>query len=135
MVEEYLIRVKHHLGKAYKLLDEASGWSIADIFLGGLFGLGVGIIKYSRIARARSEIEKAADILAQLKQHVKPPQINHSSLWVILDIGLDNMFIDLLKHWDISEAKRRIKEALDTVDEVLKNLKMKDAGIEEVSDG
>jgi len=121
-----LEEAKKHLERALGALDSAGTWSIVDII--GLGGIIPDIFEYSEFSKAKKEVESAAEITKDVKAElrnmgVQAPEIDHTLLWAVFDIGFDGLIVDLLRHSKINEAKDKVKETIRAIDQLIHQLK------------
>lgn len=121
---------REHLKRARDKLESARSWSIGDIILGGGLSFIADIFEYSEFKEAKREVQSAAKLLRDVRQHLKEmeiqaPEINHTLSWAIFDIGFDGIFIDLLRHFKIKEAKEKVEEGMRGIDQLIFKLKQK----------
>jgi hypothetical protein len=121
-----LERAVGHLELALESLNRAETWSIVDIIgIGSVFG---DIFEYSEFGKAKKEVELATKIIRDVESElrnteVKVPEIDHTMIWVLLDIGFDGLIIDLLRHSKISEAKAKVEETIKAISRLISQLR------------
>ena len=121
-----LKEAKKHFESALGALDSAGTWSIIDII--GLGGIIPDIFEYSEFSKAKREVESAAVIIKDVKaglrnMGVQAPEIDHTLLWAVFDMGFDGLIVDLLRHSKINEAKDKVKEIIRAIDQLILQLK------------
>jgi len=119
--------LRSKLISAVEKLEEASKYSILDILLGGSLSLIADIFEYSRFYEAKLYAEEADDILREIRRrinelNIKIPEIDNIVLWAIADIGLDNLIIDLIRHYKINQAKEKLLNVISQVDILIRKL-------------
>lgn len=110
------------LYEAQNQLRKARNWGIYDLLGGGFFST---LIKHSKIDNARTCIEKAKYDLQRFNDELKDVSYN-----LDIDVGefltffdiMDSFFADLLVQSKIADASRKIEEAIDRVQEILRSL-------------
>ena len=120
-----LEEAKKHLKRALGALDSAGRWSIVDII--SLGGIIPDIFEYSKFSKAKEEVGSAGEIIKDVKAGlgnvgVQAPVIDHTLLWAVFDIGFDGLIIDLLRHSKIKEAKDKVRETIEAVDQLIHKL-------------
>lgn len=116
-------RALDSLYEAQNQLRKARNWGIYDILGGGFFS---SLIKHSKIDNARTCIERAKYDLQSFSR-----ELQDVSYDLDVDIGgfltffdfMDSFFADLLVQSRISDASRRVDEAIDKVQEILSSLR------------
>ena len=116
-------RALDSLYEAQNQLRKARNWGIYDILGGGFFS---SLIKHSKIDNARTCIERAKYDLQSFSR-----ELQDVSYDLDVDIGgfltffdfMDSFFADLLVQSRISNASRRVDEAIDKVQEILSSLR------------
>ncbi len=111
------------LYEAQNQLRKARNWGIYDILGGGFFS---SLIKHSKIDNARTCIERAKYDLQSFSR-----ELQDVSYDLDVDIGgfltffdfMDSFFADILVQSRISNASRRVDEAIDKVQEILSSLR------------
>ena len=111
------------LYEAQNQLRKARNWGIYDILGGGFLS---SLIKHSKIDNARSCIERAKYDLQSFSR-----ELQDVSYDLDVDIGgfltffdfMDSFFADILVQSRISNASRRVDEAIDKVQEILSSLR------------
>jgi hypothetical protein len=125
-VIDSLEKAVEHLELALEALNSAGSWSIIDVI--GFGGMLADIFEYSEFGKAKREIKLAANIIrdveAELKDmEVRVPEIDHTELWAVFDMCFDGLIIDLLRHAKINEAKAKVKETIENVNQLISQLK------------
>ena len=116
-------RALDSLYEAQNQLRKARNWGIYDILGGGFFS---SLIKHSKIDNARTCIERAKYDLQSFSR-----ELQDVSYDLDVDIGgfltffdfMDGFFADILVQSRISNASRRVDEAIDKVQEILSSLR------------
>ena len=116
-------RALDSLYEAQNQLRKARNWGIYDILGGGFLS---SLIKHSKIDNARSCIERAKYDLQSFSR-----ELQDVSYDLDVDIGgfltffdfMDSFFADILVQSRISNASRRVDEAIDKVQEILSSLR------------
>lgn len=116
-------RALDSLYEAQNQLRKARNWGIYDILGGGFFS---SLIKHSKIDNARTCIERAKYDLQSFSR-----ELQDVSYDLDVDIGgfltffdfMDSFFADILVQSRISNASRRVDEAIDKVQEILSSLR------------
>jgi len=125
-VENLLISARRHFERALYYLSQAETKSLVDMFLGGLFSVIIDIMEYDDYKKALREIDYAKYYLRQAKKYSSIiPELDYSDLWFIIDVAFDSLFVDLLRHFKIMEAKRQVETAIREIDEILYRLHSK----------
>lgn len=115
-------RALDSLYEAQNQLRKARNWGIYDLLGGGFFST---LIKHSKIDNARTCIEKAKYDLQRFSDELRDVSYN-----LDIDIGgfltffdiMDSFFADLLVQSKIADASRKIDEAINKVQEILRSL-------------
>ena len=107
-----------HLHEALDLLDNASNWGLADMFVGGFF---MTYVKRSRMHEAQAELNEARRALKRFSEELKDVDkhidfnLNFDGFLGFADYFLDNFFTDLLVQNKITEAKTQVRSAIDQI--------------------
>ena len=116
-------RALDSLYEAQNQLRKARNWGIYDIIGGGLIS---SLIKHSKIDNARSCIERAKYDLQCFNRELRDVSYNLDvdvgDLLTFFDL-MDSFFADLLVQSRISDASRRIEDAIYRVQDILDHLK------------
>lgn len=115
-------RALNSLYEAKNQLRKARNWGIYDIIGGGFFS---SLIKHSKIDNAKTYIERAKYDLQTFNDELKDVSYN-----LDIDIGgflsffdiMDSFLADLLVQSKIADASRKIEEAIDKVQDILRRL-------------
>ncbi len=111
------------LREARDHISSAKGFGLWDIFGGG--GL-VSLAKHYKIGRAKDAIERAKYDLQAFSRELRDVQmdidINIGDFLTIFDL-MDSFFADLMVQSRLSDAARRIDEAIRGVEECLQRLR------------
>ena len=115
-------RALNSLYEAKNQLRKARNWGIYDIIGGGFFS---SLIKHSKIDNAKTYIERAKYDLQTFNDELKDVSYN-----LDIDIGgflsffdiMDSFLADLLVQGKIADASRKIEEAIDKVQDILRRL-------------
>lgn len=115
-------RALDSLYEAQNQLRKARNWGFYDLLGGGFFST---LIKHSKIDNAKTCIERAKYDLQRFNDELKDVSYN-----LDIDIGgfltffdiMDSFFADLLVQSKIADASRKIEEAIDRVQEILRSL-------------
>ncbi len=110
------------LKEARRHISSAKGFGLWDIFGGGTF---VSLMKHYKIDNAKGAIEKAKYDLHRFSRELRDIQMD-----IDLDIGsfltlfdlMDNFFADLMVQSRLSNAARRIDEAIAAVEDCLNRI-------------
>ncbi len=116
-------RALDSLYEAQNQLRKARNWGIYDILGGGFIS---SLIKHSKIDNARTCIERAKYDLQCFNRELRDVSYDIS-----VDVGdfltffdlMDSFFADLLVQSRISDASRRIEDAIYRVQDILDHLK------------
>lgn len=116
-------RALDSLYEAQNQLRKARNWGIYDILGGGFIS---SLIKHSKIDNARTCIERAKYDLQCFNRELRDVSYDIS-----VDVGdfltffdlMDGFFADLLVQSRISDASRRIEDAIYRVQDILDHLK------------
>ena len=116
-------RALDSLYEAQNQLRKARNWGIYDILGGGFIS---SLIKHSKIDNARVCIERAKYDLQCFNRELRDVSYDIS-----VDVGdfltffdlMDSFFADLLVQSRISDASRRIEDAIYRVQDILEHLK------------
>ena len=116
-------RALDSLYEAQNQLRKARNWGIYDILGGGFIS---SLIKHSKIDNARTCIERAKYDLQCFNRELRDVSYDIS-----VDVGdfltffdlMDSFFADLLVQSRISDASRRIEDAIYRVQDILGHLK------------
>ena len=111
------------LREAQRHISSAKGLGIWDILGGGTF---VSIAKHFKVSRAREAIERAKYDLQVFSKELRDVQmdlnINIGDFLTIFDL-MDNFFADILVQSRLSDASRRLDEAINQVEDCLDKLR------------
>ncbi len=111
------------LREARSHLSTAKGFGLWDLFGGG--GL-VSLAKHYKIGRARDAIERAKYDLQSFNRELRDVEmnldINIGDFLTIFDL-MDSFFADILVQSRLSDAARRIDEAIRSVEDCLQRLR------------
>ena len=115
------------LRTAKSKLDSARAWGIYDIFGGGLLS---SAIKHGQISNANEWMEQANRDLRRFTKelHDVPGEdlyVQTGDLISMLDIFCDNFFSDIMVQGRINDARNRIDQVIDRVQETVWALKKK----------
>lgn len=124
MIIETAKKAIENLNKAKKHLDTASIWSGIDIFGGGIIS---GMVKRDGMKMGETYIKEAEENIKYIKEHLQenPCENINLEVWDIhgtLDLLFDNIFSDFIIHNRINEAKEKINSAIETLEDIVKNL-------------
>lgn len=107
------------LKEARKYISSAKGFGVWDILGGGSF---VSLMKHYKIERARDAINQAKYDLNRFNRELRDVQmsidLNIGDFLTIIDL-MDNFFADIMVQTKLSDAGRRIDQAIDAVEEIL----------------
>lgn len=120
----------YHLDQADQLLAKAKNWGIADILGGGFF---ISAIKHQKINNVRNEIEEARRHLDHLETALNRMDLTgapdvYADNWDFLDfidVAADNFIADLMTQSRLSDAKKRIEQAIDQLNDILDDLEVR----------
>ena len=111
------------LKEARDHISTAKGFGLWDIFGGG--GL-VSLAKHYKISRAKEALERAKNDLRNFSRELRDVEmdltINIGDFLTIFDL-MDNFFADIMVQSRLSDAGRRIDEAIRNVEECLQKLR------------
>ena len=116
-------RALHSLREARNQISGAKGFGLWDIFGGGMF---VSLAKHYKIDRARDAINRARYDLQTFSRELRDVEMN-----LDIDIGnfltifdlMDSFFADIMVQSRLSDAARRINEAIYKVEDCLSQLR------------
>lgn len=114
-----------YLQSAKDKLGSARNWGIMDIIGGGIF---TSLIKHNRIREAQNDLDNAKRIMTELSARMDYyPELEHIDLEFdnmlgTFDILFDNPIIDIFMQGKIADAKARIDEAIDMLQDILEIL-------------
>jgi len=116
-------RALFSLREARDQISGAKGFGLWDLFGGGTL---VSFAKHYKIGRARDALDRARyDLQAfsrELRDVAMDLEINIGDFLTIFDL-MDNFFADLMVQSRLSDAGRRIDEAIYKVEECLRRLR------------
>lgn len=111
-----------HLMKADEYLDSARNWGIFDM-LGGRFI--ASFAKHSKMKDAQQELRYAGDALSRLNRELRDVNmyldvdIETDNLLGFADTFFDSFIFDIMTQQRIADARRQVKNAIESVDGVL----------------
>ena len=119
--------VLFHIDNAIKFLRNAEGYSILDIFTP--FGLSIipDMFEYDAYYKAMHEINIAFMILNEVRYYLKNiyigyPYMDNTPLWMMFDIGFDNLIFDLLRHMRIREVRKNIEKLREKIIDIIRRI-------------
>ena len=116
-------RALHSLREARNQISGAKGFGLWDIFGGGMF---VSLAKHYKIDRARDAINRARYDLQTFSRELRDVEmnldINIGNFLTIFDL-MDSFFADIMVQSRLSDAARRIDEAIYKVEDCLSQLR------------
>ena len=116
-------RALHSLREARNQISGAKGFGLWDIFGGGMF---VSLAKHYKIDRARDAINRARYDLQTFSRELRDVEmnldINIGDFLTIFDL-MDSFFADIMVQSRLSDAARRIDEAIYKVEDCLSQLR------------
>ena len=116
-------RALHSLREARNQISGAKGFGLWDIFGGGMF---VSLAKHYKIDRARDAINRARYDLQAFSRELRDVEmnldINIGNFLTIFDL-MDSFFADIMVQSRLSDAARRIDEAIYKVEDCLSQLR------------
>ena len=118
-------RALESLKTAKSKLDSARAWGIYDILGGGLIS---SVIKHGQIDNANEWMEQANHDLRKFAKELRdvPGEYLHvqtGDLISMLDIFCDNFFSDIMVQERINDARNRIDQVIDQVQQTVWSLK------------
>ena len=123
-------RALSSLREAQSLLNSAKNWGLFDMFGGGLFS---SMMKHSKINDASRLMENAKRDLQIFQRELKDVNVpmdlrmEVGSFLSFADFFFDGFVADYLVQSKISEAREQVDDAIQMVENILKNLKRRDA--------
>ncbi|MBP5163366.1 MAG: hypothetical protein ILP16_10390 [Spirochaetales bacterium] len=115
-------RALSSLREAREHISTAKGFGLWDLFGGGGF---VSLAKHYKIGRAKDAIERAKYDLQVFSRELRDVEmnldINIGDFLTIFDL-MDNFFADIMVQSRLSDASRRIDEAIRSVEQCLQTL-------------
>lgn len=109
-----------HIDNAIKFLRNAESFSILDIFTP--FGLSIvpDMFEYDSYYKAVHEVNIAFMIINEIRYYLRNiyidyPYMDNIPLWMIFDIGFDNLVLDLLRHMRIKEVREKIEKVREEI--------------------
>ena len=116
-------RALQSLKEARSHISGAKGFGVWDSLGGGTF---VSLAKHYKISRARDAIYRARSDLQNFSRELRDVQmnldINIGDFLTIFDL-MDNFFADILVQSRLSDAGRRLDDAIYKVEECLRSLR------------
>ena len=116
-------RALRSLKEARSHISGAKGFGLWDLFGGGTF---VSLAKHYKISRARDSINRARYDLQVFSRELRDVRmdldINIGDFLTIFDL-MDNFFADIMVQSRLSDAGRRLDEAIFKVEECLRSLR------------
>ncbi len=109
-----------HLYAARDVLHSARNWSLFDI----LGGAGISTyVKRSKMRDAQKELRAAEDAIRKLSEELRDVDgidgmLNTSEFLTFADYFLDNVFMDMFVHQQISETQAAVWRAIDKCEEL-----------------
>lgn len=113
------------LEEAADALDSASRWGLFDLVLGGPIS---SLAKHARLGDAREALERArADLYAFTRElsdvrGIEELRVNVGGVASVLDVLVDNPFVDLYVQKRISDAEDNVAAAITATKTVLARL-------------
>lgn len=114
------------LHDARQSLDSALGWSMLDLFGGGLISTAV---KHSRVGDAQEQLHQAQEGLRHFKHELEDldqqfeVKIEIGQLLTLADFFFDGLIVDWIVQSRINEALEQVDKVLSKVEEILHQLK------------
>ena len=115
-------RALSSLGSAESELYTAHNWGFFDILGGGFFS---GMMKHSHLQRASECIRRAQEDLDAFQREladVRLPRVEIGSLMTFADFFFDGFWTDLMVQSRIDQARERLREATERVEDILDQL-------------
>ena len=116
-------RALQSLREARNQISGAKGFGLWDLFGGGMF---VSLAKHYKISRAREAINRAQYDLRVFSRELRDVEtnldINIGDFLTIFDL-MDSFFADIMVQSRLSDAGRRIDEAIYKVEDCLRQLR------------
>ena len=116
-------RALHSLREARNQISGAKGFGLWDIFGGGML---VSLAKHYKIDKARDAINRARYDLQAFSRELRDVEmnldINIGNFLTIFDL-MDSFFADIMVQSRLSDAARRIDEAIYKVEDCLSQLR------------
>ena len=116
-------RALRSLREARNHISSAKGFGLWDIFGGGSL---VSLAKHYKVGRAKDAIQQAKYDLQAFSRELRDVEmnldINIGDFLTIFDL-MDNFFADIMVQSRLSDAARRIDEAIKTVEDCLQRLR------------
>ena len=116
------IRALNTLRRAQKELEKARTWGVLDLLGGGPIS---GIVKHSKLGRAREYLEDARRDLSEFHREladVDMPGVQVDSLLTFADFFCDSFLADFLVQRRINEARAQVERACNQVEAILRRL-------------
>ena len=114
----------YHLKEARRKLGSAGGWGLVDMFGGGLLS---GLIKHGKMGSAEREIEAAKYALQKFSKELRDvsgySSIHINDFLTFADFFFDGFVADFLVQSKISDAKRKIADAIRRTEAVVSRLR------------
>ena len=120
----------HSLQAAREKLDSARNWGILDILSGHKGGLISGFIKHSRVNAAQSCIDQAKSDLMRFENELRDVQdmnylnVEISGFLTFADFFFDGLLADLLVQSKIADARAKVDDAINRVQNIVYRLRM-----------
>ena len=110
---------------AQEKLDSARGWGFLDLFGGNLI---TGLIKHSRISDASRYVEDARRDLTAVQNELRDVRdldldVRIGDFLTFADLFWDGFISDILVQSKINDARRKIADAADRVESIVRELK------------
>ncbi|MBO4393290.1 MAG: hypothetical protein J5800_03000 [Spirochaetales bacterium] len=116
-------RALRSLREARNHISSAKGFGLWDIFGGGSL---VSLAKHYKVGRAKDAIQQAKYDLQAFSRELRDVEmnldINIGDFLTIFDL-MDNFFADIMVQSRLSDAARRIDEAIRNVEDCLQRLR------------
>ena len=118
------------LQAAKEKLDSARNWGILDILSGNKGGLISGFIKHSRVNAAQNCIDQAKHDLMRFEDELRDVQdmnylnVEISGFLTFADFFFDGLLADLLVQSKIAEARAKVDDAINRVQNIVYRLRM-----------
>jgi len=119
-------RALSSLRAAHNSLDSARGWGFLDMFGGNLI---TGFVKHSKVSEASRYVDAAKRDMAYFQNELRDIQdlqgldIRIGDFLTFADFFWDGFLSDILVQSKISEARKKIANAIGRTENVLRNLK------------
>jgi len=115
----------HHLDRALYFLERSETASLLDII--APFSIPFDLVEYSAFGQAMLELRAAQQVLLEVYPYLRGRGVrlgihDDTLLWMLVDVGLDNPIVDVLRHLRIRDIKAKVRRLRESVAELVAEL-------------